>query len=1210
MLIKTTLGNSKLLTNASIVAVGSKAVLASVKTAAAPVYPKSKYHGEIAIGADGTVDLAAEMGKHPDFLWIKVKAIESDIENDNGDFFPKDEIVKAYKSFEGVPVFTNHENTDVEKAKGKVVKAEYDEATGDVYCTMYIDRKAYPHLARAVEEGYVTDVSMGTQVEYSTCSICTNKAATAENYCDHVRLLKGRSVNGKKVFEKNYGLKFIEISVVTDGACKDCTIREVIDPSEFVAQAQGLSRAANAITRKLTTGSKIEDIKGQETVEEAAATSTVAISAAKDAFKVAVGEFTKKATLRKDGGQAEIGKLNQAMDLLEDVTRAMLDQRQFIDLEFMQKVAEVLAELQHVTDELVDQGYGSVGQQAQQAPGLPPLPGMPGMEQELPAGAENPMAQAPGAEMTPAGVGKVTEPVAAKAGPAFLHRTASQLKDLLESVKKSLGERKATASSNSKISGGMEKVSNKYEDTIRKLAGIWDTPSVKNYITEVGNGEMTVTIGTDEVIGSLNGEKVATLKVASLGNDIRLALEENPAVMGHELLKALEVKMNKQAEKAPVDGKEQVQQTMESQLRDQKLPTHPRQNDPRESITEKQLSEKFEGYDYNARTDDPKTSTTEKQLAEKAKGYDQHQRQGEPRTDTMEKQLRDESIKGNETPADKADHAAGVTDQHQQTTEGQLNDWKGADKGFSPKDRITEKQLREDQADPLGRRLASVATKEDARFAIAAASQALARTAKATGATPAELIDAISSFEASPENMIRAQKVASTFDSVEARAERETQLKRASFYGAKPNTNMSSVCTFLLGSLSDVELAPAVGLRTLANLATAKNATQRIVEAIKTLKVEDAPKSAGPDLIKEALLDSSEQVVIVLAKKEIKADPKDKEAFANAAFERATKEANARNIKITERIKVAEVADEVEVTLMGVEEKQEVKPQEVVAKLENRSEARKAIVQAQVGPGGGMPGAPAGAPAGGTPGDMGGMGGPAPATPPVANLGGDLTDPIPGDDLEDEGSGEASPPGTICPVCGSDDVDVRGGDLQCNSCGAEGEVEITIKMKSWPDVITDKGPNAESAGGDEEGMGDEAMEMVPPGLPEVGVAASYKISPEMIKKAGKPIGSFCPRCGSTQIERVARKGGCDSTCQSCNCAYNVDLAVDMETPTEIVARIQYADKAIVKTAAPVESKKVKLDNALKAKGLTAAFAKASLEGKADIIAMLHDEEVL
>ena len=53
------------------------------------VAAKEPYKGVISRDAAGDVDLVAEMTKHPDALWIRVKAIEADLPNDNGDNFPR-----------------------------------------------------------------------------------------------------------------------------------------------------------------------------------------------------------------------------------------------------------------------------------------------------------------------------------------------------------------------------------------------------------------------------------------------------------------------------------------------------------------------------------------------------------------------------------------------------------------------------------------------------------------------------------------------------------------------------------------------------------------------------------------------------------------------------------------------------------------------------------------------------------------------------------------------------------------------------------------------------------------------------------------------------------------------------------------------------------------------------------------------------------------
>ncbi|MFM9625754.1 hypothetical protein ACKI14_48780, partial [Streptomyces turgidiscabies] len=89
----------------------------------------------------------------------------------------------AYKTFEGVPIYTNHENTDITKAKGQVVFAEWDPEEKCVFVVFYVDAKAYPDIARGIKVGYMTDVSMGCQVQSGECSKCGNVAHTEKDYC-------------------------------------------------------------------------------------------------------------------------------------------------------------------------------------------------------------------------------------------------------------------------------------------------------------------------------------------------------------------------------------------------------------------------------------------------------------------------------------------------------------------------------------------------------------------------------------------------------------------------------------------------------------------------------------------------------------------------------------------------------------------------------------------------------------------------------------------------------------------------------------------------------------------------------------------------------------------------------------------------------------------------------------------------------------------
>jgi len=272
-------------------------------------------------------DLKQEMQDHGDNLYIKALAIIADEPNENGDYFPKDELLKSFHSFVGCPLFCNHKNDDVEEARGTIVYAEWDHENNGIMVVGRVDAKAYPKLARGIAEGYITGVSMGCQVERSKCSICDNDAAREDEYCEHIKTQKTRTHEGKKVFEKNFGIKFIELSFVVDPACDICFIQEIFD---------------------------VEDVLD----------------------KVAsIGEGLKKIAKRV-AGKAEIDKLNQAENLIQDVAKTMLNQKDYLDLEYVADLVESLSKLQQTKDELVDMGYEQVPsnvQSTQENNATPPM---------------------------------------------------------------------------------------------------------------------------------------------------------------------------------------------------------------------------------------------------------------------------------------------------------------------------------------------------------------------------------------------------------------------------------------------------------------------------------------------------------------------------------------------------------------------------------------------------------------------------------------------------------------------------------------------------------------------------------------------------------------------------------------------------------------------------------------------------------------------
>lgn len=190
----------------------------------------------------------------PGYIYVRSRAISSRC-NDNFDEFPAEEIKTAYRSFVGKPVFVNHHNSDHRRARGVIIDAALHEDTNpdgspDTWAEvlMEVDAKRFPVLAREVLAGNIARTSMGTDVEYSVCTACGNKAYTPADYCQHIPRMKGMklrrfnaAIGGTEevlIAERCYGLRFFENSLL---------VEDPADPTAFGwvdFDASGLSTAA------------------------------------------------------------------------------------------------------------------------------------------------------------------------------------------------------------------------------------------------------------------------------------------------------------------------------------------------------------------------------------------------------------------------------------------------------------------------------------------------------------------------------------------------------------------------------------------------------------------------------------------------------------------------------------------------------------------------------------------------------------------------------------------------------------------------------------------------------------------------------------------------------------------------------------------------------------------------------------------------------
>jgi len=519
--------------------------------------------------------LKQEIAKRPNALFFKARAIEADIPNNNGDFFSADELKKSTQTFVGVPFFTNHQNDDVEKAKGKIVFAEWSEEQQAIYVIAFVDRDAYAPLARGIEQEYVTGVSMGCSVEYSTCSICSNQAISQDDYCAHIRNLKGRKFTGRAtdvktgqtrdykeaaVYEDNFGIRFIELSGVVDPACPSCQIGAIYNNEDFTKAASSICNFSNKLM----------------------------VFASSDTFK-------------KEASEQDIERLNEVLSTLEDIAIKLIGQRENIEMQFSSDLVSILADLQEYVDALVQAGFGRLpdeipgnvpdeaadprmpGAEGMGDAGLPPLPaaGVGGLPGDRPISDQQSLGGAgevSGADGSPL--------AAAPSAPGkFKDKTRPSPSMGLGGVKKPVSPRSKGAS------------------TIEENTNMRRTPA--NNMKEREKITSALETNWQEKV-----EKISNTMKESLAGEVTLSDKNIEQVGGRDMSNIIEAK----AKQTPLA-------VTEKQLSDG-VKHHPREGDVREDVIGKQLADFHEGNPNeieqglleSVRTDDAPNTVGQNQL--------------------------------------------------------------------------------------------------------------------------------------------------------------------------------------------------------------------------------------------------------------------------------------------------------------------------------------------------------------------------------------------------------------------------------------------------------------------------------------------------------------------------------------------------------------------------------------------------------------------
>ena len=130
--------------------------------------------------------------------------------NQNGDYFYWKDLKGAsvvpgksvYQTWINKPVLENH---DPKEIRGEIIDTFPDNNRLSIDMVDAIDKETHPRLCKDIEDGRITDTSMGILVGKSTCSLCGHVAYDESEWCLCLRYRKGQfdQASEKLIFEIN-----------------------------------------------------------------------------------------------------------------------------------------------------------------------------------------------------------------------------------------------------------------------------------------------------------------------------------------------------------------------------------------------------------------------------------------------------------------------------------------------------------------------------------------------------------------------------------------------------------------------------------------------------------------------------------------------------------------------------------------------------------------------------------------------------------------------------------------------------------------------------------------------------------------------------------------------------------------------------------------------------------------------------------------------
>lgn len=1022
-----------------------------------------------------------------------------------------------------------------------------------------------------------------------------------------------------QVFEWNYDIKFIEDSFVVNPACHDCLVCDILN--------------VDGIETKMS--SQISELKKIASRYE---------------------EEISSNRMEKTAGKMEIQALNDAMNLIEKVTRSILAQKQHVDMEYASDLVEVLADLQSSTDELIEMGYSALPSPSEDeiafgtnAPASPVEGG--GAEQVSPSaiGSGQSMGHShqPSAQSAPQISGVSTFPqneIGTVTRPNFSAAFQDNEKDFI------------------RVSNNISKKLDNINTGLKVASQLWELR--RKQVSEAESGDNKITIAQmddgETYVGEWRkGKLISWSSADKYDHDWRMMMANEPHEAAKKILSSLEkesesamAKENKTAAGRGVK-EEQSEVITQKQLDKANLELHGRQEEHYNTITEG--SEQIGGSERSndttsqspqVRKDRPYEFITEAQLQEIT---EEHMTRWSSYPEVItEKQWDEMSRLVSSILPD---------DWTESITQAQLISLRDSHRWTDP-EVITQGQL-ENQGSTMPHGGDSsrwkAASTFNAKALVEAATASVSDAISKYNLTPSDIRKAVAECSRSPQHQMKAAYL-TLVNSVPSKiADRKNERHRNNYFGKisgrkspiKPIDGLISAIADNIGYASAPDLLDAVkfvasDMKALANCE--RIAMQKIASAESEEEVIDKQSAFRQALAQ--MEDDGLYKICGTIKEDLKgANPSNKNSFLRSILSFSQEKINDQdiiisNVKIDENmgifeaiVKSASVATDEEKTAfsnLGLSKKADSSKEdnEILdeddheddhehkdednheEKTASRKNKRNNLLREAQMMGGQMPAGMG----------EGGSGGASLPSPP-----GTAGDPVESFDTgmesatDDSGSGdlEAAPPGTRCPVCGSDDVDIISGKGACNNCGAEYSMKVEIEVLKWPGTME----GSSNKGGDDDEFGGEGIALDDEGIDQsLPVAAFTRITDKSMKKLASSkiiLGSVSPYTGST--DTIALGNG-SYICLETGNRYSIKQAMkgkDLYLQWEWTHRPSSADCAPCKRARKTFASALKdfgLDNkdfdnmtladrgrvilAMNEKGLLRRVKTASVEGSA------------